>query len=247
LSTKLPRGEVERHVQGVQNDSYFSLFSEEEIARHILAGDLVGPVNVSFAHSGGYTEVTVVARDAPFALSRCCAVLAANDANIFDANIFTRDDGTIIDRFRVADAATQAGLEGHVCRKIAEDLEKVMTGAVDVEHLFAEHRRKWKRRPRLPVNPTIRTDVVFEDTARFTIVDVYAADSVGFLYRVTETMSRAGLDIYFAKIATRVDGIVDAFYVLDRSGHPLRDGDARESVRREILDTIRTLEEEQLV
>ena len=247
LSVTLPRDEVERHVRSVQNDSYFSLFSEEEIRRHILAGDLEGPVNVSFAHSGGYTEVTVVARDAPFALSRCCAVLAANDANIFDANIFTRDDGTIIDRFRVADAATQTGLEEHVCRKIAEDLEKVMAGAVGVEHLFAEHRRKWKRRPRLPVNPTIRADVVFEDTARFTIIDVYAADSVGFLYRVTETMSRVGLDIYFAKIATRVDGIVDAFYVLDRSGQPLRDGGARESVRQEILNTIRALEEEQLV
>jgi [protein-PII] uridylyltransferase len=69
---------------------------------------------------------------------------------------------------------------------------------------------------------------------------------VGFLFRVTETMSRLGLDIYFAKIATRVDGIVDAFYVLDRDGHPLTDAQRRAGIREEILRTIRSLQELEL-
>jgi [protein-PII] uridylyltransferase len=246
LSETLPRDHVERHVQGLQNDSYFALFSEEEIARHIIAGELRGPVDVAFAHSEGYTEVTIIARDAPFALSKFCAVLAANDANIFDANIFTRDDGIIIDRFRVSDAASHQQLEAQVCTKIVDDLGKVMGGSLDIEHLFAEHRRKWKRRPRAPVNPSIRTDVEFEGTARFTIIDVYAADSVGFLYRVTEAMSRMGLDIYFAKIATRVDGIIDAFYVLDRAGRPLSEQGRRDAVRQGILETVRQMADEEL-
>ena len=82
--------------------------------------------------------------------------------------------------------------------------------ALDIDHLFGEHHRKWKRRPKRPENPTVRTDVTFEETQRYTIIDVYAFDRVGFLYRVTETMSLLGLNITFAKIATRVDGIVDA-------------------------------------
>ena len=88
--------------------------------------------------------------------------------------------------------------------------------------------------------------MAFEDGGRYTIIDVYAADSVGFLYRVTESISRLGLDIYFAKIATRVDGIIDAFYVLDRSGGSLADPARRESVRSEILATIRHLAGEEL-
>jgi UTP:GlnB (protein PII) uridylyltransferase len=122
----------------------------------------------------------------------------------------------------------------------------VTQGSLDLEHLFAEHRRKWRRRPKAPPNPAIRTDVEFEGTPRYTIIDVYASDSVGFLYRVTETISRLGLDIYFAKIATRVDGIVDAFYVLDRSGRPLAEPDRREAVRLDILATIRRMAEEEL-
>ncbi len=246
LSRTVPRETVERHLQGMQSDSYIGVFSEEEIAQHIEKAAEGTGVSTLFSHSEGYTEVTVVAQDAPFALSRFCAVMSANDANIFDANVFTRDDGIIIDRFRVADASTKQRLEQQVCTKIAEDLAKVMEGAQDIEHLFREHRRKWKRRPKGPLNPSIRTDVEFEDAPKHTIIDVYAADSVGFLYRVTETISRLGLDIYFAKIATRVDGIVDAFYVLDRAGRPLAEPARREAVRAEILATVKSMAEEEL-
>ena len=241
LAADLPPADVERHLRGMQNDSYFSLFTEEEIREHIVRSARGEIVSALCVDTGGFTEVTVVARDAPFALSKFCAVLSANDANIFDANIFTRDDGIIIDRFRVADAGTRRELNSTVCRKIAEDLKSVMEGTLDIDHLFREHHRRWKRRPRQPANPSIRMDVQFEDNPHFTIIDVYAPDSVGFLYRITESISRLGLNIYFAKIATRVDGIIDSFYVLDRGGVPVTDSRRREEVREKLLTTIREL------
>jgi [protein-PII] uridylyltransferase len=241
LSADLPAAEVERHLNGMQNDSYFSLFTEEEIREHVVRSARGEPVSVMCVDTGGYTEITVIARDEPFALSKFCAALSANDANIFDANIFTRDDGIIIDRFRVADAGTRKELDPSVCRKITEDLKLVMANTLDVEHLFREHHRRWKRRPRQPANPSIRTDVQFEDTPSFTIIDVYAPDAVGFLYRVTETISRLGLNIYFAKIATRVDGIIDSFYVLDQARLPVTDQERRQEIQENILATINEL------
>jgi [protein-PII] uridylyltransferase len=89
--------------------------------------------------------------------------------------------------------------------------------------------------------------VEFEDHPRFTIVDVYGADTLGFLYRVTETMSTLGLSIHFAKIATREDGIVDSFYVSDRSGRRLEDPDRRSDVERALRATIRELADSELV
>jgi [protein-PII] uridylyltransferase len=126
-----------------------------------------------------------------------------------------------------------------VCVKIEEDLRAIVGGRVEPAKLFHDHHRKWRRRKHAAVpNPNIRTDVTFEDTADYTIIDVYAPDSVGFLYRVTETISRLGLDISFAKIATRVDGIVDAFYVQDRTHAPLRDAEQRAGIREAILAAI---------
>jgi [protein-PII] uridylyltransferase len=246
LSALLPRAKVERHFQGIQNEAYTAVFSEAEIARHIEKSEANETVSTLFSHSEGYTEITIIAQDAPFALSKFCAVLAANDANIFDANIFTRDDGIIFDRFRVGDATSKRDMDQRVCKKIADDLTRVMEGKLDVQQLFEAHHRRWKRRPKRPANPNVRIGVEFEDNPRYTILDVYAPDSVGFLYRITEAISRLALDIYFAKIATRVDGIVDAFYVLDRSGKPVTDPVVREMIRTEILKTIRSLQEQEL-
>ena len=239
LAGAIPVDVTSTHLDGISGDAYPSMFSPEEIADHIRAIGTLKDVNALFRHHGAYTDVTVIAHDAPFALSRFCAVLAANDANIFDASIFTRGDGIVIDRFRVSATAGHKQLEDQICSKIEEDLQAMVTGAVEPAKLFADHHRKWRRRRHhSAANPNIRTDVTFEGTADYTIIDVYAPDSVGFLYRVTETISRQGLDIYFAKIATRVDGIVDAFYVQDRTGAPIRDHARQVEIRRGILEAI---------
>jgi UTP:GlnB (protein PII) uridylyltransferase len=38
-------------------------------------------------------------------------------------------------------------------------------------------------------------------------------------------MNELGLVIYFAKIATKSDDVVDSFYVLDRNGNKVADSD----------------------
>ncbi len=246
LRAEVPPDEVRRHLDAIPNASYTVVFSPQEIARHIATAPLLDPVETLVSSAGGSTDVTVIARDAPFALSHFCAVLAANDATIYAADVFTRDDGLVIDRFRVSDAGTGGELTPKVCTKIAEDMRKVTAGKLDIDHLFLEHHRKWKRRPKRPENPTVRTDVTFEETQRYTIIDVYAFDRVGFLYRVTETMSLLGLNITFAKIATRVDGIVDAFYVLDRDGKAVAGAGRKEEIRKTILHTITGMAEQEL-
>jgi [protein-PII] uridylyltransferase len=105
---------------------------------------------------------------------------------------------------------------------------------------------KWKRKVRL-LNPNVRTDVEFEDHPKYSIIDVYAPDMLGFLYRVTETMSKLGLNISFAKIASRVDGIVDSFYVTDQTGSKIEDLQKRDFVKQDILKTIADLAESELV
>ena len=57
--------------------------------------------------------------------------------------------------------------------------------------------------------------IEFEDHDKFTIVDVYSPDKLGLLYQITNKLTELGLSIYFAKIATRGDDVLDAFYVLD--------------------------------
>lgn len=179
----------------------------------------------------------MITKDAPFVLARICGVLSANDANIFDARIFTRKDGIVIDKFRVFDYVSGEALTTKQCEKIKQDMEDVFNGYVNLDELFERHRRKWKRKIE-NVRKNVKIAVEFEDSKDYTIIDVFAPDSLGFLYKVSRKMSEIGLNIYFAKIATRTDGIVDSFYVLDLNGNKIVDDETRRKIRNEILSVI---------
>jgi [protein-PII] uridylyltransferase len=246
LSDEFPERLVVNHLSLIDDPSYLAAFSTKDIREHIHLVIRRPLVRARLHHAGNITTVTIVARDAPFALARFCGVLSANDANILDAEIFTRRDGIIIDRFRVADFASRSALTPDQCERICNELEDVFSGRTDLRHLLARHRAKWKRRSR-PLNPNIRLDVEFEDHPRFTIVDVYAADTLGFLYRITESMSQLGLNIAFAKIATRGDGIVDSFYVADERGQRITDAGHLSSIRAALIETVKQTAETEMI
>lgn len=210
---------IRKHFDSIKNDLYAIVFEDKEIVSHIEAIESnFETVDISFSQNEDYTDVTIIAHDAPFQLSRFCSSLSANDANIVDANIFTRDDGVIIDRFKVFDNITRKNLTESQMKKIESELRAVLTGETDPEVLFEKHRVRWQRKLKNEINPNIKVAVQTSETNDFTLVEVFAPDSLGFLYKVTSAISFAGLSIHFAKIATRVDGIVDTFYVLRTDG-----------------------------
>ena len=66
---------------------------------------------------------------------------------------------------------------------------------------------------------------------QFTIIDVFAHDRQGLLYVITRTIFEQGLSIHFAKVSTRLDQIVDVFYVTDRSGRKVTDPGKLQTIR----------------
>jgi [protein-PII] uridylyltransferase len=246
LIPEFPPEEVDTHLALFSDTSYLATFKPEEIAEHLQIIRTHDQVKVLFHQSGSFTDVTFISRDSPGVLSKFCGVLTANDANIFDAQVFTRRDGIVIDKFRVVEFVSHIPLSEELCERISHNIKEVSEGRVEISKLMERHRMRWKRRTQ-PMNLNVRCDVEFEDHPKFTIIDVYAPDTLGFLYRLTETISRLGLDITFAKISTRVDGIVDSFYLVDNDGKKLDDPARREQAKQEILTTIRSLSESELV
>jgi [protein-PII] uridylyltransferase len=246
LIPEFPPEEVDTHLALFSDTSYLATFKPQEIAEHLQIIRTDDQVTVLFQQSGSFTDVTFIARDAPGVLSKFCGVLTANDANILDAQVFTRHDGIVIDKFRVVEFISHIPLSEELCERIAHNIKEISEGRVEISKLMERHRMRWKRRTQ-PMNLNVRCDVKFEDHPKFTIIDVYAPDTLGFLYRLTETISRLGLNITFAKISTRVDGIIDSFYLVDNNGKKLDNPERREQAKQEILATIRSLSESELV
>jgi [protein-PII] uridylyltransferase len=70
---------------------------------------------------------------------------------------------------------------------------------------------------------------------RHTVVDVVAADRPGLLYDLARCVAAHGLDIHFARVATRGERIVDAFYVTGPEGR-VEDEDLLARLRDALLE-----------
>ena len=245
ISSNIPEDSIREHIEQFDDRSYIASFSDKEITQHIKliqrnyrSGQ---PVIMHHTHHHAFTELTIITHDRPYALSDFCGILTAHDANIIDANIFTRSDGIIIDKFRVVDFVNDSALSDETCSAIKKKLDELAGNKLtNIEELIERQRKKWKRKLSKIKNSEQPATVKFDKTPHHTIIDVYGPDVFGVLFVITRTLSELGLNIYFAKIASRVDGIVDSFYVLTEDGRHIPE-EQYEKIRNTIISALQPL------
>jgi [protein-PII] uridylyltransferase len=239
-SPVISESHVKEHIDSINDIAYVHQFSDEEIAKHIEEIQKGVLVSVLFKELNDFTNITVITKDFPSLLSKICGVFSINDANIHDAKIFTRKDGIVIDSFNASNFRTGRKIEPERFIKIEEDLNSVVSGLLQLNQEFSKMRNRWWRIENKFFKRTGKVKIVFENHEKYTIIDVFSPDRLGFLYQVTSKINELGLSIYFAKISTQGDDIVDSFYVLDRSGKKVSTNDY-ELIKTELIDTITQL------
>lgn len=207
---------IKEHIESIDDLGYLHHFSVEEINAHIDEIERGSQVSVFFKEDETFTNVTVITRDRDALLSRLCGALSINDLNIHDAKIFTRKDGIVIDSFNVTDFRTGNNVESERYKKITHDLELAVQNELQITKEFNNIKSKWWRIENKFFKRKGKVKIAFEKHERYTIVDVYSPDRLGLLYQITKKINELGLSIYFAKISTKADDIIDAFYILDR-------------------------------
>ncbi|MGH2566775.1 MAG: HD domain-containing protein, partial [Bacteroidota bacterium] len=75
LAENVPPSDTRVHLDAVQSPEYLSAFTPDEIAHHIELIRARSLTSTIFKHRNDFTEVTMIAQDAPFALSKFCGVL----------------------------------------------------------------------------------------------------------------------------------------------------------------------------
>jgi [protein-PII] uridylyltransferase len=74
-----------------------------------------------------------------------------------------------------------------------------------------------------PSREATQVQVDNESSDFYTIIEVYTYDRPGLLYRITQELFTLELSIAMARISTKVDQVVDVFYVQDLSGAKIED------------------------
>jgi [protein-PII] uridylyltransferase len=231
---------LKNHIESFNDYSYIHAFSSEEINLHIQEIERGQNVSITFSENKGTTLITVITKDSPSLLSRLCGAISINDLNIHTAKIFTRKDGIIIDTFSVTDYRTNSKVEPNKHEKIINDIELAVSNQLPIGVEFNKVRNKWWRFESKLFRRRSKIKIKFEDHDKYTIIDVYSPDCLGLLYQITRKLNEIGLSVYFAKIATKSDDVVDAFYVLDYDGNKIS-SDRYELITVELTKSIEEL------
>ncbi len=228
---------IKKHIESIDDIGYLQNFSEDEINEHVEEIERGTHVSVFFKEVGGFTNITVITKDISSLLYRLCGTLSINDLNIHDAQIFTRKDGIVIDSFNVTDFRTGDLVDQEKYDKIKDDLTRSVLYQLQINKEFNRVRTKWWRLESKLFSRKSKIKIEFEKHDKYTIIDVYSPDRLGLLYQITKKMNELGLSIYFAKIATKADDVVDAFYILNSSGKKVPQNQY-ELIKVELIKTI---------
>ena len=222
---------------------YLRRCDPETIGAHLGIQKALGPdgvrVESEYSKETGLAQYTVFTRDdvVPGLFSKITGVLAAERFQIVDAQIVTRTDGLVVDSFRGVDTDFKGEPPLHRRQEVAGQIENVLRGKQTVEALYAA-RRPTAVRPaphHPPAGGPTQVEIDNDSSDQYTVVEVFAEDRMGLLYAIARTLFEQGLSIASAKISTRLDQVVDVFYVTDGSGAKLTDAARLEAVRARLL------------
>ncbi|HET8761473.1 MAG TPA: [protein-PII] uridylyltransferase, partial [Nitrospiria bacterium] len=230
----------------VMPNRYLVVTPPEQIARHLDLVYRLPPDGVLVATrweaEQQTTELTVATFDTiiPGLFSKLAGGLAALGFQILGAQVFTRLDGVVLDTLWFQDPDYAGEPPAERIAELKRTLSAVVMGRQRVEDLFARGTRLPRMR-RLPHGAErTQVEVDNETSDAYTIVDVFATDAQGLLYVITRTLFELGLSIHSSKISTRLDQIVDVFYVQEANGGKAVDPGRVDRIKHTLTDAVDT-------
>lgn len=238
------RSEVERHL-AMLPDRYVRSSDPGQIARHFQLVQSLGDSSLAAdwrtLEDLQCTELTICSRDSAGLFARIAGALTARGVNILSADLYTREDGIVIDVFKVSLVKTGHPVRPEQWSKIEHDLVASVEGRYDVAAAVDKWRAKNVGRPLKPgAHPRGALAVHFDQDSSdgSTVLEVRKRDEPGLAYMIASRLTSLGLSINFARIATEKGRALDIFYVTDASGNKLSTA-AMATVEHGILDALK--------
>ena len=192
----------------------------------------------------GYNLVRVCTWDRAGLFSKIAGSFSAVGLNILSAQIFTRSDGVVLDKFFVNDAKTGnlATREQH--DKFDDLLNKVLNNeTVDLSALIA---RQVVARPvyQAYAGERMATQIYFDNDASDTrtLIEIETEDRLGLLYAISQAFAELRLDISGARIVTERGAAIDSFYVRELDGSKVVLPERPVAIENRLREAIRRLD-----
>ncbi len=230
----LDRDEREALIR-VMSPRYLLYIPTDEIRDHIALyaelGDRPFVWRIDRIPSVEGRKITVLGRQVPGFFATVAGVLTVNGIDILEAQVYTWQNRVAIYRFQVGPPPDPI-FEAERWDRVERHLRDALAGKVDLQAQVTESR----------CGPTVvpdhrpnRVKVDNEASSFYTVVEVFSHDMPGLLYRIADALHHCGLEIRGAQIATKVDQVVDVFYVRDFDGQKVTGEAGADRIRRAVM------------
>jgi [protein-PII] uridylyltransferase len=225
--------ELDHHF-GQFGARYLLTVSSKSMANHLRLARKLDEVPVSWQvrKNQDTWELTVMSREPLDLLFRVAGILTLHGLDIRQAQTHTRRDGISLQILEVAVLNREKEVSWE---QIMTDLNKALHGKIALEYRLALHRTQQKRE-RSP-GPKRPDEVVVDNRSsdRYTIIEVYTSDRPGLLYAITHMLLQLQLQVFLAKISTRMDQVADIFYVRTIDGQRVEDPEQIQEIKQALL------------
>jgi len=217
-------------------EDYLLNFSPEEICGHINTSTelAAGDIKVEPARQDNCWRLLLITRDKPGLLTKICGTITLHGMELLAAQVYTWPNGTAVDILEVKSIFGHE-YEDQNWSRFRDDLKKAIGNRLGLDYRL--HQQKFPKRKtttRSQQQPA-KVEVSNSASETFTVIEVYAENRPGILYKIARVLTDFQINIFRAKIGTRSDQVVDVFYVLDSEGNKIRHPELIEEIRMSLL------------
>ena len=216
---------------------YFLRHSADEIAWHtraVLEADTTPLVRVRQETARGSTEIFVYTDDHPHLFALTTTALTQLGLDIVDARIITTRNGKTLDTYLVLE---DPGLPVDGDMRMDEIAQTLTRRLANPDRPPTAVVRDTPRRLR---HFNVPTRIEFGEKLYFnrTVLAITTGDRPGLLSRIGTTLTRCGIRVHNAKIATAGEQADDVFYITDLEDRPVTDSARQAEIEKALREAL---------
>jgi [protein-PII] uridylyltransferase len=210
-------------------DNYFRAFNVPEIVNHVrlfrsffenasTQGErpLQPAIEWEAFAQFGHSTVSFCTWDRHHLLAKIAGSFSVVPLNILSADIFPREDHTILAIFRVCDMKERAVTEKRDCDLVENTLGRSLeVETFEFAPLLEQARRSIQRRRLHELE--FPTGIAIDNKAHpaYTLIQIETPDRVGLLYDLVTALEHEGVNTGLSRISTQKGAAIDTFYIND--------------------------------
>lgn len=185
--------------------------------------------------------ITICGKDEPGFYSKLAGVFFLNGLNIVGSQAYSFGSNTALDIFKVMPPKDKI-FENEKWEKAEKEFQQALNDDSFLERLTDKLPKSiTPKSGQMQMPNEVRIDN--ETSSFFTVIEVFTYDFPGLLFAITNVLYKLGLDVRVAVVATKIDQVVDVFYVKSVDNGKIDDVKRQEEIKNSILKALPSITE----